>query len=250
MNTPTQAVYMELQQAYDHLNAMLFDAKLPACLITLQREKHTYGYFSSKRFASIAGSTTDEIALNPAYFGVTPVLETLQTLAHEMCHLWQAHFGTPGRGRYHNAQWASKMESIGLMPSSTGQPGGAKTGDCMADYVIEGGLFIEACKQLVTNQFHLSWYDRFPPMPVVQAGARSAALQMPQDAGGGEPYLSDWVANTLAESAATSDGKHQNTTTTNKSNRVKYTCLCGTNIWGKPDLRVLCQQCDYSFVAV
>jgi len=138
-STPTAQNYAELQTAYDHFNQALFDGALPTCLITLQREKRTCGYFSSQRFADLDGRTTDEIALNPAYFAVVPLVETMQTLVHEMAHLWQSHFGSPGRSRYHNGEWADKMEAIGLMPSSTGKPGGRRTGDRMADYAIEGG---------------------------------------------------------------------------------------------------------------
>ena len=160
---PTKEAYGELQQAYDFFNEELFQGELPSCLITLQREKATFGYFSAKRFGSIQGGFTDEIAMNPTYFAAVPLLETMQTLAHEMCHLWQHHFGKPGRVRYHNDEWANKMEAIGLMPSSTGQPGGRRTGDRMADYAIEGGRFLEAAKRLITQDFRISWYDRFGP---------------------------------------------------------------------------------------
>ena len=93
--TPTERTYAELKLAYDTFNARLFDGQLPACLITLQREKRTCGYFSSQRFGTRQGETTDEIALNPEFFAVTPLIETLQTILHEMIHLWQAHFGRP-----------------------------------------------------------------------------------------------------------------------------------------------------------
>lgn len=127
---PTTQAYAELQAAYVHYNNALFDGKLPFCLITMQREKRTYGYFSSRRFGNKHDKTmTDEIAMNPSYFGVVPLLEILQTLVHEMAHLWQFHFGEPGRRGYHNKEWAEKMEAIGLMPSSTGKPGGKKTGE-------------------------------------------------------------------------------------------------------------------------
>ena len=57
MNTsPTQQTYDELQRAYDHFNKTLFAGALPHCLVTLQREKRTYGYFSSKRFVHMDGS--------------------------------------------------------------------------------------------------------------------------------------------------------------------------------------------------
>lgn len=79
---PTHETYRELQQAYDHFNERLFDGQLPSCLITLQREKRTFGYFSAARFVSDDGSTTDEIAMNPSYFAAMPIIETMQTLVH------------------------------------------------------------------------------------------------------------------------------------------------------------------------
>ena len=38
-------------------------------------------------------------------------------------------------GGYHNAEWASKMESVGLVPSTTGAPGGARVGQAVSHYV-------------------------------------------------------------------------------------------------------------------
>ena len=186
---PTRETYAELQQAYDHFNRALFGDELPGCLITLQREKRTCGYFSAERFAHVDGQTIDEIAINPAYFAVVPLTETMQTLVHEMCHLWQYRFGKPGRSRYHNEQWAAKMESIGLMPSSTGRPGGKRTGDLMANFAIEAGAFLGACAALLTSDFRISWYDRFPAFEHVQHGQNSLAMQLDASVGGGSVPL-------------------------------------------------------------
>lgn len=240
--TPTSQAYAELQLAYDYFNAALFAGQLPACLITLQREKRSCGYFSQNRFANLQGVMTDEIALNPAYFAVVPLTETMQTLVHEMTHLWQAHFGKSGRGRYHNAQWADKMQDIGLMPSSTGQPGGQRTGDHMADYAIEGGRFLKACEQLLTDNFQVSWYDRFPDAMQVSAGQSSMAMQLSSHVGGGSaPSSSDSVMQSLIISGPNVKA------TTNKSNRCKYRCACA-NIWGKPDLQLHCLVCGENLV--
>lgn len=162
---PTEQTYGELQGAFEHFNRILFEGKLPACLITLQRDRKSYGYFAHSRFVSPEGNVTDEIALNPTYFAVSPIKEVLDTLVHEMVHLWQAHFGKPGRGRYHNRQWGDRMESLGLIPSSTGKPGGKKTGDHVSDYPVEGGPFDRAADLLLTENFRLSWGDRFSPAP-------------------------------------------------------------------------------------
>ena len=252
---PTQETYNELQMAYDHFNERLFEGQLPSCLITLQREKRTFGYFSAARFASVDGTTTDEIAMNPTYFAVVPIIETLQTQVHEMTHLWQHHFGKPGRGRYHNEEWARKMESIGLMPSSTGQPGGARTGDCMADYAIEGGRFLAACQELLTANFKLSWYDRFPSVDHVLAGQASMANHIQGLVGTKPPMVSipalaEVVKPTGQSIPAAAGDAGGMAAPQNRSNRMKYSCggcKDTISVWGKPGLKLICGSCLQGF---
>ena len=81
------------------------------------------GYASIGRWVNEKRQYVDELAVNPEYFAKYPLIEICQTLCHEMAHIWQAHYGSPGRRGYHNAQWAKKMVQIGLIPSSTGKPG-------------------------------------------------------------------------------------------------------------------------------
>ncbi len=151
-----------MQKAFDHFNATLFGGKLPSCLITLQRKRGAYGYFSPRRFtyASNPDRATDEIALNPSHFGERAADEVLSTLVHEMVHLWQQHFGTPGRGRYHNAEWAAKMREIGLIPTDTGEPGGKDTGDRVTHLIEAGASFARACEVLTKERLSLRWYDQ------------------------------------------------------------------------------------------
>jgi hypothetical protein len=92
-NRPTEEAYAELQYAYDFYNKELFDGQLTSCLLTYQRSKRTFGYFSKDRFGHRDARKTHELALNPEYFAVVPLIEVLQTLVHEMTHLWQEHFG-------------------------------------------------------------------------------------------------------------------------------------------------------------
>lgn len=216
--TPTTESYNELQQAYDYFNAALFGNTLPACLITYQREKHTGGYFSSQRFTHIDGSNfVDEIAMNPSLFAILTIEEILSILVHEMVHQWQFHFAKPGRRGYHNKEWSTKMQSIGLMPSDTGQEGGKKTGERMDHFIIIGGLFEKACAKLLTKQFKVSWCDRFPA------------------------YKPDKINPKLE------DVLHFPRPKENRSNRVKYRCInCDIQLWGKPKLKVLCgnEECD------
>ncbi len=122
MTRATERAYSELQQAFDFYNQRLFDGELPDCLITFQRGKNTMGYFSYRRFVAADGSgrMIDEIALNPEYFPVYPLIEVMQTLVHEQCHMWQYHYGNPSRKTYHNAQWAAKWKVSDLCPPPPG----------------------------------------------------------------------------------------------------------------------------------
>jgi len=154
----TTAEYGTLQDAYDYFNKALFGGSLPQVLITLQRHGRARGYFSPKRFQrrDEVRENVHEVALNPDSFTGRTDEEILSTLTHEMAHVWQQEHGHPGRGRYHNRQWAAKMHSIGLMPSTTGKPGGAVTGDSVSHYIIEDGPFLAACGRFL-HSYRLVW---------------------------------------------------------------------------------------------
>jgi hypothetical protein len=107
--------YNVFQEAFDYFNARLFGGTLLPCLISLHRKSHSNGYYSNKRYeARRETAETDELALNPATFKSRTDKEILSTLVHEMVHHWQYHFGKPSDNRYHNGEWADKMEALGL----------------------------------------------------------------------------------------------------------------------------------------
>lgn len=223
---PTDTLYAELQNAFDVFNARLFDGQLPGCLITLQRrDARSFGYYSPARFGARVASVgnTDEIALNPLHFKSHGPLEALQTLAHEMAHMWQHHCGKPSRKGYHDRQWADKMEAIGLMPSSTGKPGGARTGQHMADYAIDGGLFLAVANELLAARFTLAWYDRAIEIMAEQQSQQLAAalVAIPAEV-------------------------HTNTVSVNPTrSKVKFKCTatgCKAKAWGKPTLHLVCGE--------
>jgi predicted SprT family Zn-dependent metalloprotease len=205
MKTRPNRTYTSLEAAYGHFNRKLFAGTLPPCLITMQRHKGAYGYFSGNRFASLADpeEVTDEIALNPAHFARQTPTEILSTLAHEMAHLWQHHFGKPGRRGYHNKQWAAKMHEIGLIPSDTAQPGGKETGERVSHYIAEDGRFAAACTALLANGAAILYRDR--------AG----------------------------------DGGDAKTKKKKAASKTRYTCpACQANAWAKPDTKLICGDCE------
>jgi predicted SprT family Zn-dependent metalloprotease len=175
MNTiddPTRQTYATLQAAMHYFNKTLFAGQLPPCLVSFQRRANTYGYYARDKFEHRDDrSATSELALNPKHFNERTPEETLSTLVHELVHHWQRCFGKPGRGAYHNVEWGSRMEAIGLMPSSTGAPGGKRTGDRVSHYIIEGGPFDLACKAFLMKHEGLLWGDR--PVEPATGGKRS-----------------------------------------------------------------------------
>jgi predicted SprT family Zn-dependent metalloprotease len=220
-NDPTEQVMKQLQRAFNHYNKTCFEARLPHCLITLQRKSHlVMGYYSPKRFASNKGKKyTDEIAMNPLHFKGKDPTEILQTLVHEMCHMWQHKFGKPSQRSYHNKEWARKMEAIGLMPSNTGKSGGKKIGQKMSDYPIEGGKFMRETAKLLNQGFEIAWYD-------------NVTYQQ-------NPSVISLTENTGAE-AVLADG----TVKTSSGTRRKFVCpQCKDVAYGKGSLNLICGKC-------
>ncbi len=160
--TPTQQAYLQLQEAFNYFNESLFQGRLPQSLIIHARKGRTYGYYCPERWqgsGSHKDQIVDEIALNPQHFRTRSLEEVLSTLAHEMVHQEQHHFGKPSRTGYHNKEWGNMMKAIGLHPSNTGEPGGTETGQQMTHYIIKGGPFDNAVSELVAKGFSLTWSD-------------------------------------------------------------------------------------------
>ncbi len=140
MNGPTNAQFAAFQGMYDFFNAALFGGVLCRVLLNFSRHANSYGFFAPLRWTH-EGTQAHEISLNPAYLAKRDRREVVSTLVHETCHCWQQEHGKPSRRGYHNEQWATKMDEIGLAPSSTGAPGGARHGERMSHYIVEGGPF-------------------------------------------------------------------------------------------------------------
>lgn len=213
--------YTGIERAYAFFNERLFAGELPDLLITYQRKAGSCGYYSPGRFERRDGSgRVPELALNPAVFRVQTDIEILQTLGHEMAHHWQWSFGKPTRGGYHNKEWAGVMEAIGLMPSDTGQPGGRKLGSRMSDYVMSGGLFDQVSRELLATGFRFNFQsvECLELVPVQVEGEEGD-----------------------------DDGEPTPKPKKPRESKLKYSCPCGQNVWGKPDLKLLCGKCDKEF---
>jgi hypothetical protein len=246
-HSPTEELYKQLSVAYEFFNAKLFEGKLPQTVITVQRDRNTMGYFSPLRWSNQAGAKAHEIALNPAYFAKRKVIEVFQTLVHEQCHVWQYEFGDPSRHGYHNEEWASKMISVGLMPSSTGDIGGDKTGQKMSDYPIPNGLFEQTCLTLISDGFSLYWTDRRIAKIDDINDATEILTEMPATIADPKIYLSQPIGNVFKDFTPIETLQRAKKT----DSKSKYSCpSCNCNIWGKLGLTIRCESCDELFISL
>jgi hypothetical protein len=120
------------------------------------------GFFSGERFSNTTdpADVADEIALNPVHFATHNPSEILSTLAHEMTHLWQHHYGRRPRKSYHDRQWAAKMREIGLIPTDTGAIGGKETGQKVSHVIATDGKFAKAAAALLKDHPAILYHDR------------------------------------------------------------------------------------------
>lgn len=266
---PTSELYLALEKAYKHFNSELFGGKLPTVIFTFQRKSGVMGYFSPERWGNQSGKKCNEISINPSFLAQSRLIEICQTLVHEMVHCWQYHFGKPSRRSYHNLEWAKKMIEIGLMPSSTGEPGGKITGQTMADYIIEDGLFIQAFQNLSeSKKFDLPWFDRralprlyepiIAPFRSIEKDLSSASHA---EEGGMIAEMNQSVKATSLDAyfdGSSSARKLSSFTpetfvaleTTSKPTRTKYICSgCEAIVYGKSKLNISCDDCNCRFEA-
>jgi len=261
---PTSELYESLQIAYEHFNHRLFEGKLVKVIFTVQRKAGVMGYFAPERWGNLNGKKCHEIAINPSYIANARLIEVMQTLVHEMVHCWQYCYGNPGRKYYHNKQWANKMMDVGLMPSSTGRPGGNITGQQMSDYIIEGGDFLKAFKVLENKKrFQLSWIDLkslprlYDPIIANPNQTKPAALEI-QMIKSQNPELEDVKDSYLLQHQLPSD---ENTFSelipedyfiaqeSRRNTRSKYICPgCDSKVYGRANLNIRCEDCDEIFI--
>lgn len=251
---PTLDIYSAIQRAYDFYNKELFNDELPECLITLQRQNRAMGYFSPKKFVNSSNKTiVDELAINPSYIPSYPLTELMQTLVHEMCHLWQFHYGKPSRGGYHNKEWANKMVEVGLMPSDTGKEGGKTVGQNMGDYAIKNGCFQKKTLDFFLDGFAFEWLERTAKPVTTQTQETvleiwGEALEALGDQQEEAEHIIFAVEGVSGENSVDENGEPLISVVETKNNtRLKYSCGC-SNVWGKKDLDIMCNKCGNHFM--
>ncbi len=224
---PTAELFAAYRAQFVYLNRTLFGGELPECVLNFSRHARSYGFFAPGRWRHVEGTrTTHELSLNPDYLATRTPREVASTFVHELCHLWQEVCGKPPRRCYHDWEFARKMESVGLMTSTTGAPGGKRVGQSMTHYIIEGGPFDVA----------------FQNMP--------ADCQLPWRALG-VPTATPKTRKGGTEADGEGDGEQGSVPTAGKKDASKtpYQCTC-SRMWGKPGLDATCNLCGDDFKPV
>jgi len=208
---PTNAQFAAYCAMWAYFNTVLFGGALGDVILNFSRLARSLGFFAPERWRDVGDQVTHEISLNPAHLKRDNAKDAASTLVHEMAHLWRHGQPNPPRNGYHDRQWADKMESLGLMPSSTAGPGGARVGYRMSHYLIPGGAFERAFEQMPA-ECHLPW-----------------------TCGIDDEARGDKKSKKAKKEAA-------------RKVKVKYSCPgCELNVWGRGGLR--CEDCDEELVA-
>lgn len=223
--TPTKQQFEAFENAYQYFNVVLFGKALPPVILNLSRKSKAMGFVAPFRWKAADTDGQDrksrlhELSINPEILCMD-LIEVYSTLVHEQCHIWQHTHGNPSRPGYHNKEFAEKMIEVGLMPSTTGAPGGKTVGQNMSDYPIEGGRFLAALDNL-PQEFKL---------PFISIEGEKKYSQLTDGTGEG----------------ASAEGEEE---PPKPKNKVKYSCAgCSTNIWAKPNINVICADCQEPFV--
>lgn len=226
---PTNAQFSAYRAMWDFFNVALFGGVLDRVILNFSRHANSYGFFAPLRWKHDS-TVTHEISLNPTYITKDPsrsARDVAATLVHEMVHLWQFQLGKPSPGGYHNVEWAKKMEELGLQPSDTGRPGGKRVGFRVSHYIIEDGPFARA-------------YAAMPPEYVLPwtCGVDESEIERRARGGAG-------TGGTTGTTGTT--GTQRGGAPAKKVSKLKYTCPCKVNVWGKPGLRLRCDACGQPF---
>jgi len=218
---PTEQMAKSFKDITEYLNAHLFDGQLPPVFITLTRNnKVTGGYFASDQWTNNDTSEqVAEIGINSNLLADGDPLTFYNVLLHELIHLEQYETKTNGRKGYHNQAFADRCDAMGfdIKVSDKDAVEGQKTGQAVATYLRPGGK----AELIIANCPYDLDYSNSQALTIDDAGQPQAIPEQ-------EPKQEEPKKSGV---------------------RVKYTCpKCGTRLWGKSGLDIICSPCYEHFI--
>lgn len=143
----TSRQYIALENARNYFNKHLFikvfGVSLGPTMLRPAEHRKALGYYRETSWKENAHAPVPEISLCPYGLHRSPE-KIFSNVVHELSHQYQKEYGKPGRGRYHNQEFAEIMRKVGLICPETGEPRGKQTGDRMTHYVDPEGMYAAA----------------------------------------------------------------------------------------------------------
>lgn len=133
----------QLEYIYNALNTDFFAGEpLPVPIITVQSKPGTYGHCTTAKVWQRKDGGAYELNIAAEVLNY-PIEETLDTMLHEMVHLYCREHGikeVSRGGKYHNGRFKAEAERRGLTCVPCGQYGwNTKPGDNLVEYALSKG---------------------------------------------------------------------------------------------------------------
>lgn len=129
----------QLEHIYNALNTDFFDGLLPVPIITVQSKPGTYGHCTTAKVWQRKDGGAYELNIAAEVLNY-PIEETLDTMLHEMVHLYCRENGikeVSRGGKYHNGKFKAVAEAHGLTCIPCGQYGWNTTpGENLVEYAL------------------------------------------------------------------------------------------------------------------
>lgn len=110
-------LHAEIVRAFHFFNVRFWDGKLPIPVFAFFPQPprgSRLGHFWAKTWKD-GGERRHEIVFYADLCLAEGIEQVVQTLLHEMVHLWQQEHGKPGRNNHHNKEWHREAQRVGLV---------------------------------------------------------------------------------------------------------------------------------------
>ena len=203
----------QLEHIYNALNTDFFQDELPIPIITVQSKPGTYGHCTTSKVWQRKDGGAYELNIAAEVLNY-PIEETLDTMLHEMVHLYCRENGikeVSRGGKYHNKRFKAEAERRGLVCIPCGQYGWNTTpSDKLVEYALSKGW----------NEIKIG---RGSLPPIIRTGASGTAQTGAETTGGGK----------------------------RPSSTRKLQCpKCGCSVRATKTVRIMCMDCMEQMIEV
>ncbi|MBR2927583.1 MAG: SprT-like domain-containing protein [Oscillospiraceae bacterium] len=202
----------QLEKIYSHLNEDFFEGTLSIPIITVQSKPGTYGHCSVAKVWQRPDGSTYELNIAAEVLNY-PIEETLDTMIHEMVHLYCRENGikeVSRGGTYHNGRFKAEAEKRGLECFRCGQHGwNTRPSERLVEYALSKDW----------NEIRIGRNSGFQPIRIDSSGT-----SQPGTFGNGERRPSS-------------------------TRKLQCPC-CGNSVRATKAVRIMCMDCMQQMVEV